>query len=127
MRKRLRKKKHLGEFRKLGFDVDCRLKQDLSASDFDRFIDDFIEQAIEAHGLQFGGGGSPQMGWTGGISCEGRYDSTTEADRTIVENWLKLRNEVVSFRLSGFYDCWYDTEAPFGETTRAGAPLNASE
>jgi uncharacterized protein YggL (DUF469 family) len=48
MRKRLRRKKHLGEFRQFGFSVACRFRKGLSREEFDRFVDDFIADAIEA-------------------------------------------------------------------------------
>ena len=58
MRRRLRKKKHVGEFRQMGFSVECRLRPGLSPQEFDQFTDEFIQHAVEAHGLLFGGGGS---------------------------------------------------------------------
>ena len=61
MKKRLRRKKHVGEFRQTGFSVECRLRPGLSPGEFDQFMDDFIDHCVEAHGLLFGGGGSPEM------------------------------------------------------------------
>ncbi len=116
MKKRLRKKKHLGEFRQYGFSLDCRLRPGTSGSVFGQFIDDFISQSIEAHGSVFGGGGSPGRGWSGFICRGHRYDSTTEADKTAVENWLRGRSEVEFFRLSDFIDAWHGPDT-FDEKT----------
>ncbi|NQT87852.1 DUF469 family protein, partial [bacterium] len=54
MKKRLRKKKCIGEFAEWGREVMVTLR---SAADFDGFLDTFIEQAIEANGCCCGGGG----------------------------------------------------------------------
>ena len=112
MRKRIRKTRHRGEFRQLGFSVDCRLQPGLSLIQFDQFIDDFIGQAVEAQGLVFGGGGSADGGWGGVICRDHRYESTAERGRDAVQKWLQPRSEVASFRLSGFWDVWHGPD-PF--------------
>ncbi|MFG0335298.1 MAG: 50S ribosome-binding protein YggL [Maioricimonas sp. JB049] len=112
MKKRLRKKKYLGEFRQFGFSASCRLRENLSTADFDRFTDCFIEQAIEAHGLVFAGGGSHDTQWSGVICREHRYDSTTEADRAAVRDWLDQCADIASYRLSEPWDVWHG-HAPF--------------
>ena len=110
MKKRLRKKKHLGEFRQMGFSVDCRIRSGLSEEGFDRFIDHFMDHAIEANGLIFGGGGSPEGGWRGVICRDHRYDSTTDAEKGTVQTWFEQRPEVESFELSGFWDVWQGSD-----------------
>ena len=57
MRKRLRKKLHVGEFQELGFEVHFQVVDNLSHDAFDAVVDAFIIQAIAAHGLVCGGGG----------------------------------------------------------------------
>lgn len=111
MKKRLRNKKHLGEFRQTGFSVKCQMRSGLSASEFSRFVDDFI-QAVEANALEFGGGGSPGQGWNGVICRNHQYDSTTDADKAAVRSWLEQRSQVESCRLSGFWDVWRGSD-PF--------------
>ena len=54
MRKRLRKKKHVGEFREWGVEFDSTLKPGV---DFDVFLEEFLIDCIESRGLIFGGGG----------------------------------------------------------------------
>ncbi len=112
MRKRLRKKKHLGEFRQMGFSADCHMRPGLSGPQFDQFTDEFIVQAIEAHGLVFGGGGSPERGWSGVVCRDDCYDSTTNVDKAAVHRWLEQRSELESFRLSEFWDVWHGSD-PF--------------
>lgn len=112
MKKRLRKKKHLGEFRQLGFSVHFRFREGLTDSEFERFSNEFIEHAIEAQGLQFGGGGSPERGWGGVVSKDHRHASSTESDKAAVENWAQGRAEVESSRFSDFWDIWYGQD-PF--------------
>jgi uncharacterized protein YggL (DUF469 family) len=56
MRRRLRKKKRLGEFVELGFSVHVEFLPSLDNTGFDAFLDRWID-AIEARGLLFGGGG----------------------------------------------------------------------
>jgi uncharacterized protein YggL (DUF469 family) len=54
MRRRLRKKRHLGEFREWGLTIAI---QRTHPDGFDDFLDDFIAQAIAAHGFACRGGG----------------------------------------------------------------------
>ena len=56
MKKRLRKKLHKGEFQEFGFNLEFDLKE-TNDEDFDKFLDDFIRDAIEGNGLECGGGG----------------------------------------------------------------------
>lgn len=112
MNKRLRKKKHLGEFRQMGFSAECRLRSGLSSAEFDKFTDEFIAQAIEANRLVFGGGGSPDRGWSGVVCRDHSHDSTTDGNKAAVRHWLERRPEVESFRLSDFWDVWHGAD-PF--------------
>ena len=47
MKKRLRKKRHLGEYRQYGFSIACDFRRDLSTAEFDQFVDSFVADAIE--------------------------------------------------------------------------------
>ena len=104
--RRLRKKLHLGEFQQLGFEVSITLKPDLGMDALDRFLDDFILDAIEKNDLAFGGGTD-----SGFITTWNR-GSTSETHRTIVEDWLSRRQEVVSVRLGPLVDAWYPEAEP---------------
>lgn len=107
MRKRLRKKRHLGEYRQLGFSLQCKFGSVLSPEAFDQFTDAFLAEAVERHGLIFGGGGSPSSGWHGLLCRNHRYASTDETDRTAVSTWLAARPEVDAFLVSVPWDVWH--------------------
>ena len=104
--RRLRKKLHLGEFQQLGFEVSITLKSNLGVDVLDRFLDEFILDAIEKNELAFGGGTD------GGFITTWKRGSTSEANRTIVENWLSRRQEVVSVSLGPLVDAWYPEGEP---------------
>ncbi len=55
MKKRLRKKKRVGEFRELGFELFVVLDDKKPPEELDALIDAWIE-AVEARGLDVGGG-----------------------------------------------------------------------
>jgi uncharacterized protein YggL (DUF469 family) len=63
----------------------------LSHDAFDAVVDAFISQAIEAHGLLCGGGGT-NPAWNAFVTCEGR-GNVTEEHRQAVETWLTARSE----------------------------------
>lgn len=99
--RRLRKKLHLGEFQQLGFEVSITLKPNLGIDELDRFLDEFVLDAIEKNDLAFGGGTDC------GFITTWKRGSASEAHRTIVENWLSQRQEVVSVMLGSLVDAWY--------------------
>ena len=107
---RLRKKLRLGEFQQLGFEVSIALNPELGIDAFDRFLDEFIVDVIEANNLVFGGGVDS------GFITSFKYIFVSEAHRTIVENWLKERQEVISVTLGPLVDALYGG-APNGENT----------
>ncbi|MGA8148257.1 MAG: YggL family protein [Gallionellaceae bacterium] len=92
--RRLKKKLRLDEFQQLGFEVSITLKPDLGMGDPDRFLDEFILDAIENNELAFGGGADC------GFITNWKRGSASEAHRTIIENWLSQRQEVVSVAVS---------------------------
>lgn len=98
--RRLRKKLHVGEFQELGFVISFSLRPDLLEAQTVCFWDSFILEAIESHGLVFGGGSE------GFISARGR-GTTTEAHREMVQAWLISRPEVVSAQSGSHIDSWY--------------------
>ena len=54
MKKRLRKKLKVKEFKQYGFDVQLTFKNELSKVDLDNYLDYFIEHLIEKNGFIFG-------------------------------------------------------------------------
>lgn len=104
MRKRLRKKLHLGEFQEFGFEVRFRGADDLSNDSFDSIVDAFITQAIEASGLMCGGEGkNPE--WTVFVTLN-RRGSATEEHRQAVQKWLEAQQEVKEMEVGSLIDAW---------------------
>jgi uncharacterized protein YggL (DUF469 family) len=105
VRKRLRKKLHVGEFQELGFEVYFRVADNLSYDAFDAVVDTFISQAIEAHGLLCGGGGTNPE-WSVFVTPQGR-GSATEEHRQAIAAWLAARPEVSTVQIGPLVDAWY--------------------
>ena len=105
MRKRLRKKLHRGEFQEMGFEVRLRISSKLDESSFNKLIDAFIEQAIEANGLMFGGGGN-ESEWSGFVTLD-RRGSATEEHRQFVQSWLQSQPQIVEHQVGPLVDAWH--------------------
>ena len=104
LRKRLRKKQHLGEFQQLGFEVRFRVGKSVPDAGLDEFWDCFIGEAIEANGLLCGGGCGRE--WDVLISPEGR-GSATEEHRDLIQKWLQDRADVENVRIGWLMDMWH--------------------
>jgi len=107
MKKRLRKKKHLGEFIEWGMPIAIARKR---KEDFDNFLDDFIKQAIERNGCYFGGGGKEDR--LEGIIELGRTSDSIEEKQKKVISWLEARNDVEKYATGKILDIW---NGPFDE------------
>ncbi len=101
MKKRLRKKKHLGEFIEWGMPIAIARKR---KGDFDNFLDDFIEQAIEPNDCYFGGGGKDDR--LEGIIELGRTSDSIEEKQKKVINWLETRNDIEKYATGNILDVW---------------------
>ena len=113
MKRRLRKKKRLGEFQELGFPVRFTLSEARSPDECEAFIDEWILGAIEANELQFGGGGSTHA-WEGFVTVVER-GSATEEHRRALEAWLSSHPSVVRHEVGPLVDAWYgDVDPWFG-------------
>lgn len=100
MKKRLRKKKRIGEFRQNGFEVRVLTKQSIPLEDPAltwRFVDEVV-----GHGLAAGGSLSGMF-----IVARGRR-SVTEAQRTYLIDWLIRQPEVDFVAATYLIDAWYD-------------------
>ncbi len=103
MKKRLRKKKHLGEFIEWG----CRFVIVRNCKGgFNIFLDDFIEEAIEANNCYCGGGGKENI--LDVIVELGRAVDNPEARLKRIAAWLDARPDVQSYRTGRIIDLWYD-------------------
>jgi len=106
MRKRLRKKLYMGEFKEMGFHVRFRLAENLGEEDLNMFFDQFVTEIIEANDLYFGGGGNQE--WQGFVGLN-RRGSVTEEQRNQVSTWLGNHPQVVEHEVSDLRDVWYDS------------------
>lgn len=103
VRKRLRKKKRIGEFTEYGFEISFRLKSDISVTAWESLIDRFLEEAIEGNGLLFGGGGD-FGNWSGfAVAAESRL-SANDLQREAVRRWLEATPEVADVNVSPLHD-----------------------
>ena len=108
MRKRLRKKRRLGEFAEYAFDVWYTLHTGLTEAAADGFVDRFLAQAIESQGLSCGGGGR-DTAWHFFVSKAGR-GSPSRIQHVAVGTWLSEQAEVVSHRLGKLFDAWHGAD-----------------
>lgn len=106
MKKRLRKKRRVGEFKEFGFCIRFQLDENMSLTDVESFLDEFLTEAIEANELDFGGGGNHD--WQGFVTLE-RRGSVTEEQRKLVNEWLDRHPQVQQHQVGEFLDAWYGT------------------
>jgi uncharacterized protein len=114
MKKRLRKKLHMGEFAVFGVSLRASLTLGLTDDGFDAFLDAFLAEAIEANGLWFCGGGSPATGWNGVIDPGKSVRGIPAAALDAVRSWMEKRTEVDSVGISEPWDIWYGRD-PFDD------------
>ncbi len=105
MKRRLRKKKRLGEFKELGFEVRIELRAALDAPTHNALIERFIA-AIEARKLAFGGGFGSDNTWSGFVSRYAR-GSATELDREAIRQWITNEPAIIGHELGPLRDAWY--------------------
>ena len=101
MKKRLRKKKHYGEFTEWGRQlVVTRNRKD----GFDDFLDAFIEEAIESNGCYCGGGGKEDK--LDVIVELGRRSDNPDAKLSRITAWLDTRTDVKNWKVGEEFDLW---------------------
>ena len=104
MNKRLRKKRRVGEFKELGFELLGELRPGTSDDDVEAFVDRLIV-AVEARKLGFGGGGGRDGKFEGFVTRMGR-GSATEEDRTALDAFLAGDVDVVRHEVGALKDAW---------------------
>lgn len=104
MRKRLRKKLRIGEFKELGFEVRFRVDEALSDFELDPFWDAFIGQAIELRGLMCGGRCGRE--WDVFVARPNRQ-SASEDDWRGIEHWLRANKHVLDIQIGPLIDAWH--------------------
>lgn len=95
MKKRLRKKLHMGEFAELGFNM----KLDVDYVDLGVWLDKIID-FTESRGLCIGGGHKFAF------VCR-RRGSCTDEDRLAYSEWLSSQPEVREWHISPLVDAWH--------------------
>lgn len=104
MRRRLRKKKRLGEFTEFCFEMSAKFMPGTSEAEAEHLMDDFIDY-IEASNLQFGGSHTTD-GMTGIVERRGR-PYVTDLDRAVVMGWLHSRRIVSMATSQELRNAWY--------------------
>ncbi|MCY1286492.1 hypothetical protein D9M70_354680 [compost metagenome] len=108
MKRRLRKKLYLDEFKEHAFELKATFKSPLDEPALESLLDAFID-VVEARSLCFIGGFDAE--WLDGtLVADKRYASPNEDDRKAVEDWLKARAEVASAEASELFDAHYGWE-----------------
>jgi uncharacterized protein YggL (DUF469 family) len=106
MKKRLRKKKRVGEFQEFGFKLGFEMDATLSNEERNALLDAFIKEAIESNGLEFGGGGSGSV-WDGFAAANRHRGSAAERHREAVRNWLEGNRKITGFWIGELRDAWH--------------------
>jgi uncharacterized protein YggL (DUF469 family) len=106
MNKRLRKKKRIGEFQELGFEVSFDVSPKITIAQRNALLDAFITDAIEANGLLFGGGGADKN-WEGFVTVDKRRGSATEVHRQSVRAWLEDQKAISNIKIGELRDAWH--------------------
>ena len=102
MKKRLRKKKHFGEFTEWGRQLVINRKH---KDGFDEFLDAFLEEAIDANGCYCGGGGKDDR--LSVVVELGRRSDSPDAKLTRIVAWLEARIDVQDWMIGEEFDVWH--------------------
>jgi uncharacterized protein YggL (DUF469 family) len=118
MKKRLRKKKHHGEFTEYARQVlVTRNRKD----GFDEFLDAFIEEAIEANECYCGGGGKEDK--LNMVVELGRRSDDPDARLNKITAWLDARPDVKTWKIGEEFDVWHGDVKDIEEKIE---PVNAA-
>lgn len=104
LKRRLRKKYHLGEFQEFGFEVIVNFKKGTGEIQFDKFWNEFIDE-IEKNKLMCGGGGDYNS-WQVFLTSEKKFTSPTISDKEIIKVFLENYLDVKSFEIGELKDAW---------------------
>lgn len=115
MKKRLRKKRHLGEFQEFGFEVQWRCETAMSEAECEQFWTEWIT-FVEARGLTFGGGNDMEKG--SGFVCRAGRGSATEQNRADVSDWFRAWANGVQVQIGPLEDAWYSPNNQYEQCMR---------
>ena len=106
MKKRLRKKKRIGEFQEFGFNIGFRFSSKLNIETRDNFIDRFLEKAIERNSLVFAGAGDC-FEWNGFVALDKIRGSAINSHREVIDQWLIQESDILEYYVAPLIDAWY--------------------
>jgi len=106
MKKRLRKKLHVGEFCEYGLELELKITSSISETDFDDLMESFIEDYVEANGLYCGGSWNRKEKTAGMVVETGGDQEAAPGHAASIGDWLKSRGLEYDFTWS-VLDLWY--------------------
>lgn len=118
MRRRLRKKRRLAEFRELGFLAGARFPAGLSDDEVCEASWRFVAECVEPLGLSCGGGGGGRDDFAWFVTRR-RRGGATAADRARVEAWLEAYEVAVATAVGPLVDAWHAPETEYLRQQRA--------
>jgi uncharacterized protein YggL (DUF469 family) len=119
MKKRLRKKKHHGEFAEWGRQIVITRNR---KEGIDDFLDAFGEEAIEANGCYCGGGGTDEK--LDFVVELGPNSADPEAKLERIVAWLRARNDVQEFKIGELFDVWHGDFEDIEERVEEAGPAD---
>lgn len=106
MKKRLRKKRHIGEYQELGVSLFIGFSPKITDCEQNQFLDDLID-FIESIDLEFGGL-TEKYTAEYYITCQSYKKPLTKQTLEIIDEWLSNNWLVWSYHFSDFSDAWWD-------------------
>ncbi len=105
MKKRLRKKYRVGEFRELSFSFSFEYKGDVNSDACEAFLNELVVDCIESNGMNCDGF-MTEDGCRLVIVAQDPT-KTSEEHRAAVKAWLDARTDVEVSQFSELEDLWY--------------------
>lgn len=122
MRKRLRKKKHLGEFMEYG--VHFIIRFDSVSRDLDTFLDAFLLEAIEAHHCCTAAGGDIHGDLLTGFIELGKEADDFMGRLSAIKTWVSSQPDIIAHSFSPLSDAW---RGPFYDFDDQMKPVRQKE
>ena len=116
MKKRLRKKKHVGEFAEWGRQLIATRNTKMDA---DAFQDAFISEAIEGSGCYCGGALSDDK--IDVIVELGKMSEDPENKFARITAWLDARSDIEDWKAGPIFDLWYGNYENIDDQSEPGA------
>jgi uncharacterized protein YggL (DUF469 family) len=105
MKKRIRKKKRVGEFQELGFEVSASLRAGTSDVELEAFVGRLLD-FVETRELAFGGGAGFE-GRLSGFVTRGARGSATDDDRQALARFLVGDGVIAEHEIGRLEDAWH--------------------